>query len=249
MSLPHELADLRPRLRWDRANDVLSARPGAAMVSRMNAGTIPDRGNYLVTLGPEGGRLGELDEEMVFETRPGENILLGATTWRVEEITRDRVIVSPAPGEPGKLPFWRGDGPGRPIELGRAIGGFLRDVSALRAADVAPWIEERTPLDAFAPYRAALGPRMNSRFATSSRLPEIAAHSCAPSNTTPTSRPSSSMSRSLTMRTTPLDLVALPYDDTAMKSVSTGSRTCLARSARTTNAPLRIPIISRSLPS
>ena len=125
-----DFADLRPLLAWDRTSDELRPRRGAAMVSRMNAGTIPDRGNYLVTLGPEGGRLGELDEEMVFETRPGENILLGATTWRVEEITRDRVIVSPAPGEPGKLPFWRGDGPGRPIELGRALGAFVREVVA-----------------------------------------------------------------------------------------------------------------------
>ena len=103
------------------------------MVSRMNAGTIPDRGNYTVTLGPDGGRLGELDEEMVFETRPGENILLGASTWRVEDITRDRVIVAPAPGEPGKLPFWRGDGPGRPIELGRALGSTA--LLPLRLAD------------------------------------------------------------------------------------------------------------------
>jgi ATP-dependent Lhr-like helicase len=98
------------------------------MITRLNAGTIPDRGNYAVHLGAEGPRIGELDEEMVFETRAGECILLGASSWRVEEITRDRVIVSPAPGEPGKLPFWRGDGPGRPLELGRAVGAFCRKV-------------------------------------------------------------------------------------------------------------------------
>ena len=143
-----DFADLRPLLAWDRTSDVLRPRRGAAMVSRMNAGTIPDRGNYLVTLGSEGGRLGELDEEMVFETRPGENILLGATTWRVEEITRDRVIVSPAPGEPGKLPFWRGDGPGRPIELGRALGAFVREVGGMKPARAVDWLQTAAGLDA-----------------------------------------------------------------------------------------------------
>jgi len=143
-------AELRPLLAWDRSRDELRPRRGAAMVSRMNAGTIPDRGNYLVTLGPDGGRLGELDEEMVFETRPGENILLGATTWRVEEITRDRVIVSPAPGEPGKLPFWRGDGPGRPIELGRALGAFVRHLGAMQRAQAIAWLQAEAHLDAYA---------------------------------------------------------------------------------------------------
>ncbi len=126
-----DFADLRPRLNWDRAEDILSARAGAAMISRMNAGTIPDRGNYAVHLGIDGPRLGELDEEMVFESRSGDLFMLGASTWRVEEITRDRVIVSPAPGEPGRLPFWHGDGPGRPIELGRALGGFVREIGRL----------------------------------------------------------------------------------------------------------------------
>ncbi|MGR8922064.1 MAG: Lhr family ATP-dependent helicase, partial [Gammaproteobacteria bacterium] len=143
-----DFADLRPLLAWDRHADVLRARRGAPMVSRMNAGTIPDRGNYLVTLGPEGGRLGELDEEMVFETRPGETILLGASSWRVEEITRDRVIVSPAPGEPGKLPFWRGDGPGRPIELGRTLGAFVRKLGDMSRAGAADWLQSRAYLDA-----------------------------------------------------------------------------------------------------
>ncbi|MGA7982586.1 MAG: DEAD/DEAH box helicase, partial [Chromatiaceae bacterium] len=113
-----DFADLRPLLSWDHAADTLSARRGAPMLVRLNAGTIPDRGSYGVYLGPEGPRVGELDEEMVFETKAGDNILLGASTWRVESITRDRVVVAPAPGEPGRLPFWRGEGPGRPVELG-----------------------------------------------------------------------------------------------------------------------------------
>ena len=143
----HDFAELRPLLAWDRSNDELRPRRGAAMISRMNAGTIPDRGNYTVTLGPEGGRLGELDEEMVFETRPGENILLGATTWRVEDITRDKVIVTPAPGEPGKLPFWRGDGPGRPIELGKATGAFIDKLGAMSRKRALSWLQTEAMLD------------------------------------------------------------------------------------------------------
>ncbi|WP_322789213.1 DNA glycosylase AlkZ-like family protein, partial [Thiohalocapsa halophila] len=142
-----DFADLKPLLAWDRANDLLSPRKGAAMTTRLNAGTIPDRGNYAVHLGNEGPRIGELDEEMVFETRAGECILLGASTWRVEEITRDRVVVSPAPGEPGKLPFWRGDGPGRPVELGRAVGAFCREVARREPEDAIDWIRQQAPLD------------------------------------------------------------------------------------------------------
>ncbi|MCB1739244.1 MAG: DEAD/DEAH box helicase, partial [Gammaproteobacteria bacterium] len=142
-----DFADLRPRIVWDRATDTLSARRGSAMLVRMNAGTIPDRGLYAVHLGEGGPRLGELDEEMVFETRPGDNILLGASTWRVEQITRDRVLVSPAPGEPGRLPFWRGDGPGRPLELGRAVGRFLGRLGEMRQADAHEWLRAHTVLD------------------------------------------------------------------------------------------------------
>ena len=145
-----DFADLRPLLSWDRSQDTLSPRRGAAMVTRMNAGTIPDRGAYGVHLGEDGPRVGELDEEMVFETRPGDNVTLGASTWHVESITRDRVIVTPAPGEPGRLPFWRGEGPGRPIELGRAIGAFLREAGRLDEARMRPWLIENTPLDDFA---------------------------------------------------------------------------------------------------
>ncbi|HVK77532.1 MAG TPA: helicase-related protein [Kofleriaceae bacterium] len=128
-----EMADLRPRLTWDRDRDVLTARPGARLLAVVSGGTIPDRGLYPVHVGDGGPRVGELDEEMVHESRRGETFLLGATTWRIEEITRDRVIVSPAPGEPGKMPFWRGEGPGRPIELGRAVGAFTRHVDELLA--------------------------------------------------------------------------------------------------------------------
>ncbi len=150
-----DFADLRPLLSWDRSEDRLSPRRGAAMVTRMNAGTIPDRGAYGVHLGEDGPRVGELDEEMVFESRPGDNITLGASTWRVESITRDRVIVSPAPGEPGRLPFWRGDGLGRPIELGRAIGAFLRRLGRMSQGRMQTWLEEKTPLDAFAAQNLA----------------------------------------------------------------------------------------------
>jgi ATP-dependent Lhr-like helicase len=120
-----EFAELRPRIIWDRIKGTVRARPGARQLAVTNAGTIPDRGVYAVTL-PDGRRVGELDEEMVYEARPGQTFLLGATTWRIEEITRDRVIVTPAPGLPGAVPFWKGDGVGRPKELGEAIGAFSR---------------------------------------------------------------------------------------------------------------------------
>jgi ATP-dependent helicase Lhr and Lhr-like helicase len=132
-----EFADLKPRVIWDRATDIVSSRRDAKTVAIVNAGTIPDRGLYGVFLGEGGPRVGELDEEMVYESRPGETFLLGATTWRIEQITRDRVIVSPAPGEPGKMPFWKGDGVGRPLEFGRAIGAFTREIDAIRDPEVA----------------------------------------------------------------------------------------------------------------
>jgi len=120
-----EFAELRPRIVWDRVHGLIRARPGARQLAVTNAGTIPDRGLYSVTL-PDGRRVGELDEEMVYEARPGQTFLLGASTWRIEEIGRDRVIVTPAPGLPGAVPFWKGDGVGRPKELGAAIGAFSR---------------------------------------------------------------------------------------------------------------------------
>ena len=129
-----DFADLRPRLTWDRLNNVLTAREGAKRIAVSNGGTIPDRGLYGVFLSGErgpGARVGELDEEMVFESRVGETFLLGASTWRIEQITHDRVIVSPAPGEPGKMPFWRADAAGRPLELGRHIGEMVRSLQQL----------------------------------------------------------------------------------------------------------------------
>ncbi|HVL98714.1 MAG TPA: DEAD/DEAH box helicase [Egibacteraceae bacterium] len=126
-----EFAELRPRLNWDRVADRIVGRAGAQRLAVTSGGTIPDRGLYGVFVEGEGTgrRVGELDEEMVYETRPGETIVLGSTTWRVTDITRDQVLVTPAPGEPGKLPFWHGDAPGRPVEVGRAVGAFLRETA------------------------------------------------------------------------------------------------------------------------
>ena len=126
-----EFSELRPRVVWDRANGALRGRAGSQRLAVTNAGTIPDRGLFGVFL-PDGTRVGELDEEMVYESRVGETFLLGATTWRIMDITFERVVVTPAPGELGKMPFWHGDGPGRPIELGRAVGRLVRE---LRSGD------------------------------------------------------------------------------------------------------------------
>src|SRR5215216_4836011 len=129
-----EFAELRPRLNWDRVEGRLVGRPGAQRLAVTSGGTIPDRGLFGVFLvGERATRVGELDEEMVYESRVGEVFTLGASSWRIEDITHDRVLVSPAPGQPGKLPFWHGDMLGRPVELGRALGGFLRELSGLTA--------------------------------------------------------------------------------------------------------------------
>ncbi len=132
-----EFGELRPRIVWDRVAGTIRARKGARALAITNAGTIPDRGLFSVNL-PDGRRVGELDEEMVYEARPGQVFLLGASSWRIEEITRDRVVVTPAPGVPGAVPFWKGDGVGRPRELGEAIGAFSRwavDQDAATLAD------------------------------------------------------------------------------------------------------------------
>jgi ATP-dependent Lhr-like helicase len=129
-------ADLRPRIVWDRMEGTIHGRKGSRQLVVTNAGTIPDRGLYGVHL-PDGRRVGELDEEMVYEARPGQTFVLGASTWRIEEITRDRVIVIPAPGAPGAVPFWRGDGIGRPAELGKAIGAFAREAVSRDPAELA----------------------------------------------------------------------------------------------------------------
>jgi len=115
---------------WDRTAGVIRGRSGVRRLAVTNAGTIPDRGLFGVYLVDGGGRVGELDEEMVYEARAGQTFLLGASTWRIEEITRDRVLVSPAPGVPGAVPFWKGEGVGRPFELGEAIGKTSRELVA-----------------------------------------------------------------------------------------------------------------------
>ncbi|MBP8881046.1 MAG: ATP-dependent helicase [Dermatophilaceae bacterium] len=132
-----EFAELRPRVVWDRVTDTLTGRRGAQRLAVTSGGTIPDRGLYAVFLasgdGP-GRRVGELDEEMVYESRVGDTFTLGTSTWRIEDITHDRVLVTPAPGQPGKLPFWKGDSLGRPSELGAAVGSFVREVTKLAPA-------------------------------------------------------------------------------------------------------------------
>ena len=126
-----EFAELRPRIVWDRTAGVVRGRAGRGRLAVTNAGTIPDRGLFGVFQVDGGGRVGELDEEMVYEAREGQTFLLGASTWRIEEITRDRVLVSPAPGAPGAVPFWKGEGVGRPYELGEKIGRASRALVAL----------------------------------------------------------------------------------------------------------------------
>jgi ATP-dependent helicase Lhr and Lhr-like helicase len=130
-----EFGELRPRVTWDRINGELNGRPGAQRLAVTSGGTIPDRGLYTVMTPASdngaGSRVGELDEEMVYESRVGDTFLLGTSSWRIEDITADRVIAVPAPGEPARMPFWKGDSPGRPLELGRALGKFLREVSSM----------------------------------------------------------------------------------------------------------------------
>jgi ATP-dependent Lhr-like helicase len=145
-----EFAELRPRITWDRTAGLVRGREGAGRLAVTNAGTIPDRGLFGVFLVEGGGRVGELDEEMVYEARAGQTFLLGASTWRIEEITRDRVLVSPAPGIPGAVPFWKGEGVGRPYELGAAIGQTARAVVALSDADAVARLREEHSLDELA---------------------------------------------------------------------------------------------------
>ena len=151
-----DFAELRPRLNWDRATGKLEAREGARRIAVISGGTIPDRGLFGVFLagGGTGGRgaarVGELDEEMVFESRVGETFLLGASTWRIEEITHDRVLVSPAPGEPGKMPFWRGEAAGRTVELGRMVGALTRELRGLPRSAARATLVNRHGLDALA---------------------------------------------------------------------------------------------------
>jgi ATP-dependent Lhr-like helicase len=142
-----EFAELRARVVWDRTAGVVKGRQGARRLAVTNAGTIPDRGLFGVHLVDGGGRVGELDEEMVYEARAGQTFLLGASTWRIEEITRDRVLVSPAPGVPGAVPFWKGEGVGRPYELGEAIGATSRELVALSDEQASQRLQSEHKLD------------------------------------------------------------------------------------------------------
>ena len=144
-----EFSELRPRIVWDRIAGTVRARDGAQRLAVTNGGTIPDRGLFGVFL-PDGTRVGELDEEMVYESRPGETFLLGASTWRIEDITFERVIVTPAPGQPGKMPFWHGDMLGRPVELGRALGAFVREMRARDGESAAKVLRDDHMLDELA---------------------------------------------------------------------------------------------------
>ncbi|NKQ52918.1 ATP-dependent helicase [Amycolatopsis sp. K13G38] len=145
-----EFGELRPRITWDRVNGELRGRPGSQRLAVTSGGTIPDRGLFTVMTpgdeGKSGSRVGELDEEMVYESRVGDTVLLGTSSWRITDITHDRVIVVPAPGEPARMPFWKGDAPGRPLELGRALGAFVRELST-SDADGARARAERAGLD------------------------------------------------------------------------------------------------------
>ena len=134
-----EFGELRARITWDRVTDELRGRPGAQRLAVTSGGTIPDRGLFTVTTpggaDGRGSRVGELDEEMVYESRVGDTFLLGTSSWRVEDITHDRVIVTPAPGVPARMPFWKGESIGRPLELGRAVGAFVREMAGLSDDD------------------------------------------------------------------------------------------------------------------
>ncbi|MER7706917.1 ATP-dependent helicase [Kitasatospora sp. NPDC097605] len=163
-------AELRPRLVWDRVAGTVSGRPGAQRLAVTSGGTIPDRGLFGVFIAGSdpkkgGGRVGELDEEMVYESRVGDVFTLGTTSWRIEDITHDKVLVTPAPGVPGRLPFWKGDSLGRPLELGRALGAFTRELGALdpqtatarlKQAGLDDWAAGNL-LDYLAEQRAACG--------------------------------------------------------------------------------------------
>jgi ATP-dependent helicase Lhr and Lhr-like helicase len=151
-----DFAGLRPRIVWDRVAGIIRARPGAQRLAVTSGGTIPDRGLFGVFLasdssssGRQPRRVGELDEEMVYESRVGDVFVLGASSWRIEDITPDRVLVTPAPGQPGRLPFWHGDTPGRPAELGRAIGAAVRSLASCAEADTLRELE-RAGLDELA---------------------------------------------------------------------------------------------------
>ncbi len=155
-----EFSELRPRIVWDRIAGTIRPRQGAGRLAVTNGGTIADRGLYPVfTL--DGSRVGELDEEMVYEARAGESFLLGASSWRIEEITHDRVLVSPAPGVPAKMPFWHGGGPGRPLELGRAVGAFMRETVDALPPVLSPELKLALRDELYSPTDVAPGTEVN----------------------------------------------------------------------------------------
>lgn len=166
-----EFAELRPRITWDRIANKVTPRQGARLIAVINGGTIPDRGLYGVFLSgaTKGARVGELDEEMIFESRTGDTIILGASTWRIDEITHDRVLVSPAPGEPGKMPFWRGDSSARPAEFGRQIGQMTRELLALPSPVALTKLMEDHSLDQ--PAAENLLRYLNDQAAATRRVP------------------------------------------------------------------------------
>ena len=150
-----DFAELRPRIVWNRTEGTITPRSNAKILAVSNPGTIPDRGLYTVHL-PDGGRVGELDEEMVYESRPGDTFVLGSTSWRIAEIDRDRVTVTPSPGAPAsKMPFWHGDAPGRPLELGQAIGAFIREIGALNTEEATKRLQTNYRLDPWAAQNLA----------------------------------------------------------------------------------------------
>jgi ATP-dependent helicase Lhr and Lhr-like helicase len=142
-----EFAELRPRLVWDRLEGKIRGRGGAQRLAVVSGGTIPDRGLFSVNLLDDGKRVGELDEEMVYEMRPGETFVLGATTWRVADITPSQVMVTPAPGEPGRIAFWHGDALGRPVEVGRAMGQTMRELTAMEPNQAIARLREKSRFD------------------------------------------------------------------------------------------------------
>ena len=142
-----EFAELRPRIVWDRLEGKIRGRAGAQRLAVVSGGTIPDRGLFSVNLLDDGKRVGELDEEMVYEMRPGETFVLGATTWRVADITPSQVMVTPAPGEPGRIAFWHGDALGRPVEVGRAMGQAMRELTGMEPDAAAARLQERSRFD------------------------------------------------------------------------------------------------------
>ncbi len=200
-----EFAELRPRVVWDRVGGTITGRPGAQRLAVTSGGTIPDRGLFGVFLVGEGTgrRVGELDEEMVYESRVGDVFALGATSWRIEDITHDRVLVTPAPGVPGRLPFWKGDTLGRPAELGEAIGGFTRELAALpgpsrRTRGRPRRVSTRTPPTTWSPTSTSRSRRPASCPATARCWSSGSVTSSATggwSSTPPTAPPSTRLGR------------------------------------------------------